>query len=51
MTNVEQVRDDYAAFRSIARAAFTEQYDRVALRLTGNVPHDLQKFVTLGRTS
>ena len=47
----EQARNDYAAFRSIARAAFPAQADRIALGLTGNVPHDLQKFVTLAHTS
>lgn len=46
-----EARDEYAAFRSIARAAFPEQSDRVALGLTGNVPHDLQKFVTLAHSS
>lgn len=50
-TNDEQARNDYAAFRLIARAAFPAQADRVALGLTGNVPHDLQKFVTLAHTS
>jgi hypothetical protein len=51
MSSDEQVRDDYAGFRSIARAAFPAQADRVALGLTGNVPHDLQKFVTLAHSS
>jgi hypothetical protein len=45
------VRGDYAAFRSVARAAFPAQADRVSLGLTGNVPQDLQKFVTLAHTS
>lgn len=50
-TAITQARDEYAAFRLIARAAFPKQSDRVALGLTGNVPHDLQKFVTLAHTS
>lgn len=44
-------REDYAAFREIARAAFPDQQDRVGLGLTGNVPQDLQKFITLAHTS
>jgi hypothetical protein len=47
----EKARDDYAAFRLVARAAFPAQSDRVGLGLTGNVPHDLQKFITLAHTS
>src|ERR1700750_1816374 len=47
----ETARDDYARFRTIARAAFPAQQDRVALGLTGNVPQDLQKFITLAFTS
>ncbi len=47
----EQAREDYATFREIARASFPEQADRIALGLTGNVPHDLQKFMTLAHTS
>ena len=50
-TSEELAREAYAAFRTIARAAFPAQADRVALGLTGNVPHDLQKFVTLTHTS
>lgn len=46
-----KARIDYAAFREIARAAFPKQSDRIALGLTGNVPHDLQKFITLAHTS
>ena len=51
MTTDQQARSDYAAFRSVARAAFPTQADRIALGLTGNVPHDLQKFVTLAHSS
>lgn len=50
-TNEDSARADYAAFRLVARAVFPSQPDRVALGLTGNVPHDLQKFVTLAHTS
>ena len=44
-------RDTYAQFREIARAAFPAQGDRVALGLTGDVPEDFQRFVTLAHTS
>ena len=46
-----KAREDYAAFREIARAAFPAQADRIGLGLTGNVPQDLQKFITLAHTS
>jgi len=51
MTSEENARNGYAAFRSIACAAFPAQADRVSLGLTANVPQDLQKFVTLAHTS
>lgn len=45
------VRDAYAAFREIARAAFPAQGDRQSLGLTGDVPEGFAKFVTLARAS
>jgi hypothetical protein len=48
---IADARDDYAAFREIARGAFTEQGDRVSLGLTGDVPDDFQKFITAAHTS
>lgn len=50
-TATAKAREDYAAFREIARGIFPAHDDRVTLALTGNVPHDFQKFVTLAHTS
>ncbi len=44
-------RDDYARFREIARASFPAQADRLALSLTGDVPEDTGRFITLAHTS
>jgi hypothetical protein len=44
-------RQTYADFRETARAVFTPSADRTALGLTGAVPKDTQKFVTLARAS
>lgn len=49
--SAEGARDAYAAFREIARAAFPDQADRIALGLTGDVPEDFQRFVTAAHTS
>lgn len=49
--SADAARDTYAAFRAIARAAFPSQDDRVGLALTGDVPEDFQRFVTLAPTS
>ena len=45
------VRADYAAFRLIARASFPDQADRTSLGLTGDVPEDVDRFITLATTS
>jgi hypothetical protein len=47
----QKLREDYASFRSIARATFPQQGDRVALSLTGDLPEDTGKFVTLATAS
>ncbi len=44
-------RDEYARFREIARASFPTQADRLALSLTGDVPEDSGRFITLARAS
>lgn len=44
-------RDAYAAFREVARAAHPRQSDRDGLGLTGDVPHDLQRFITAAHAS
>ncbi len=42
---VAQARDEYNDFRLIARAAFPTLTDRVTLRVAGDVPDDLQRFI------
>jgi hypothetical protein len=49
--SADGARETYAAFREIARAAFPDQADRVALGLTGDVPEDFQRFITAAHTS
>ena len=44
-------RNAYAAFREVARAIFPKPGDRDSLGLTGDVPHDLQRFITAAHTS
>src|SRR5687768_15322755 len=46
-----EARAAYGAFRTVARAAFPKQQDRVGLGLAGDVPEDFEGFVTLARTS
>lgn len=41
-----QERKDYADYREIARAAFPAAADRQALGLVGEIPRDLEKFLT-----
>jgi len=48
---IKTAREDYAAFRSIARAAFPAEADRVALTLKGEVPDDTSRFITTAETS
>ena len=42
---VEKARDDFEAFRQIARAVFPELNDRVNLRATADMLEDLQRFI------
>jgi hypothetical protein len=44
-------RETYLAFRAIARAGFTAKADRIALSLTGDVPEDTSRFITLATAS
>jgi hypothetical protein len=39
-------RDEFTEFRGVARAAFTDLSARTDLRVTGDVPDDLQRFMT-----
>ena len=48
---IKTARHDYAAFREIARAAFTADADRTGLSLKGDVPDDTGRFITLAGTS
>ncbi|MGC1376743.1 MAG: hypothetical protein WA821_10980 [Anaerolineales bacterium] len=44
-------RQAYTDFRQTARALFAASAERAALGLTGDVPRDAQKFITLARAS
>ena len=48
--SAREARDTYSAFRSVARAAFPKQQDRVGLGLSGDVPEDFERFIALART-
>ena len=48
---VAAARDEYTAFRGIARAGFPAQGDRVALGITGDIPDNLSKFITAAKVS
>ncbi len=41
----EQARETFATFRGIARAAFSGLSDRLNLKLVGEPPEDLQRFI------
>ena len=41
----DQARDEYAGFRLVARAAFPGFQDRMNLRVLGDAPDDLQRFL------
>lgn len=44
---MDAARDDWAAFRLISRAAFPGLDARLNLRVMGDVPEDLQRFVNV----
>lgn len=46
-----EARDCFAAFRTVARAAFPGLSERMNLGVTGDVPDDLQRFVNAAHTS
>ena len=48
---IKTARDDYAAFRDIARAAFPADADRISLTLKGDVPDDTARFITTAGAS
>lgn len=47
---VDDARDEWTAFRLIARAAFTTLDARLDLRVMGDVPEDLQRFVNVAHS-
>ncbi len=47
VAKVEDARDEWTAFRLIARAAFTGLDARLELRVMGDVPEDLQRFINV----
>jgi len=48
---IRDARENYAAFREVARASFPGDADRTGLSLTGDVPDDTGRFITLAETS
>ena len=48
---IEKAREGYAKFREIARPSFPDRADRLALSLTGDVPEDTARFITLALAS
>ncbi len=44
---IDEARDEWTAFRLIARAAFPSLEARLNLRVMGDVPEDLQRFVNV----
>ena len=47
---MEEARDEWTAFRLIARAAFTGLDARLELRVMGDVPEDLQRFINVAHS-
>lgn len=50
-TAIRTAREDFAAFRSIARATFPGEADRISLSLKGEVPDDISRFITQAKAS
>lgn len=47
----QTAHDDFVAYKTIARASFKSQGDRIALSLTGDVPDDFELFITTAHTA
>ncbi len=47
---IEAARDEWAKFRLIARAAFVSLDHRLNLRVMGDVPEDLQRFINVAHS-
>ncbi len=48
---VATARDDFEEFRLVARAVFPPLSDRASLRVMGDVPDDLQRFINMAHTA
>ena len=48
---VAEARDEFEEFRLVARAVFLSLNDRANLRVMGDVPDDLQRFVNMAHTA
>ena len=50
-SKISLARDDFDGFRLVARAVFPALNDRVNLRVMGDVPDDLQRFINMAHTA
>ena len=50
-SKIAEAREDFDEFRLVARAVFPALSDRVDLRVMGDVPDDLQRFVNMAHTA
>ena len=48
---ITEARDDFEEFRLVARAVFLSMNDRANLRVMGDVPDDLQRFINMAHTA
>ncbi len=48
---VSEARDAFEEFRLVARAVFPAMNDRANLRVMGDVPEDLQRFINMAHTA
>ena len=48
---ITEAREEYDEFRLVARAVFPGLSDRINLRVMGDVPDDLQRFINLAHTA
>ena len=48
---VSEARDEFDEFRLVARAVFPAMEDRANLRVMGDVPDDLQRFINMAHTA
>ena len=48
---ITEARDEFDEFRLVARAVFPAINDRVNLRVMGDVPEDLQRFINMAHTA